>query len=46
MCDKDAGGVFFRDGLHLGDYLHPNKEGGLRMANGYDLEQLTGEELC
>ena len=30
--------------LHQGDNLHPNAAGGERMAQGYDLTALTGEE--
>lgn len=41
--DKDDKGYFFKEGLHQGDHLHPNVEGGIIMAQAYDLKKLTGE---
>ncbi len=41
--DEDENGYFFKEGLHQGDHLHPNTEGGKRMADAYDLKKLTGE---
>ncbi len=45
VCDSDEEGMFFREGLHQGDHLHPNTEGGRVMAEAYDLEELTGEQI-
>lgn len=36
-------GIRFKEGLHLGDHLHPNAEGGRRLAGAYDLVKLTGK---
>ena len=33
--DKDEHGYFFREGLHMGDHLHPNEKGGRLMAETY-----------
>lgn len=33
-----------QEGLHRGDHLHPNHEGGARIAAAYDLKKLTVEE--
>ncbi len=43
--DERADGYYFCEGLHQGDHLHPNDEGGRLMAEAYDLEKLTGEKL-
>ncbi|MCR4634394.1 MAG: hypothetical protein K5648_09750 [Erysipelotrichaceae bacterium] len=43
--DKDKNGYFFMEGLHQGDHLHPNAEGGRRMAENFDLQKLTGEKI-
>ena len=40
---RDLQGLYFKEGLHQGDHLHPNEEGGRIMAQNYDLKQLTGE---
>lgn len=37
-------GCYYADGLHKGDHLHPNAEGGRRLAEAYDLRKLTGKE--
>ena len=37
-------GFYFAEGLHQGDHLHPNAEGGQRLADAYDLQKLTGKE--
>lgn len=41
--DEEKNGYFLKEGLHQGDHLHPNVEGGKRMADAYDLKKLTGE---
>ena len=41
--DYDAEGMFFKEGLHQGDHLHPNHLGGSVMADNFDLKKLTGE---
>lgn len=33
--DRDEKGYFFREGLHMGDHLHPNEQGGRLMAEIY-----------
>ncbi len=33
-------GIIFRDDLHRGDRLHPNKRGGQMLADAYDLSML------
>lgn len=35
---------WFDDKYHQGDHLHPNAEGGQRMADAYDLAKLVGKE--
>lgn len=37
-------GFYFKEGLHQGDHLHPNIEGGKLLAEAFDLEMLTGEQ--
>ncbi len=32
-----------KDGLHQGDFLHPNQKGGQVIADAYDLQKLVGE---
>jgi len=39
-------GLYYREGLHLGDHLHPNAEGGRLLADAYDLKQLTGRAIA
>lgn len=41
--DEDENGYFFREGIHMGDHLHPNETGGVIMADAFDLKMLTGE---
>lgn len=41
--DEDENGYFFREGIHMGDHLHPNEAGGIIMADNFDLKMLTGE---
>ena len=36
---------YVKESFHQGDHLHPNAEGGERMAQAYDLAALTGEEI-
>ena len=43
--DSDEEGMFFQKVLHQGDHLHPNTEGGRVIAEAYDLEELTGEQI-
>ncbi len=45
VCDTDDTGIFFKEGCHAGDHLHPNAKGGKAMADGYDLVKLTGEAI-
>ena len=42
--DERPDGLFFAEGLHQGDHLHPNAKGGQLLADAYDLKQLTGKE--
>lgn len=42
--DQDENGYFFKEGLHMGDHLHPNEEGGRLLADAYDLNKLTGNQ--
>lgn len=35
---------YFLEKYHQGDHLHPNAEGGQRMADAYDLAKLVGKE--
>lgn len=35
---------WFDDRYHQGDHLHPNAEGGQKMADAYDLAKLVGKE--
>lgn len=37
-------GYYYGDGMHQGDHLHPNEKGGRKLADAYDLTQLTGEK--
>lgn len=37
-------GFYYGEGLHQGDHLHPNAEGGRKLAAAYDLVKLTGKE--
>ena len=37
-------GFCVAEGLHQGDHLHPNAEGGQRLADAYDLQKLTGKD--
>ena len=42
--DERPDGFYFAEGLHQGDHLHPNAEGGRLLAEACDLEKLTGKE--
>ena len=42
--DERPDGIYYAEGLHKGDHLHPNAEGGRRLAEAYDLGKLTGKE--
>ena len=35
-------GWYFREGIHMGDYLHPNVVGGQLLADAWDLDRLVG----
>ena len=37
-----ADGLYYREGLHQGDHLHPNAQGGRILADAFDLAKLTG----
>ena len=37
-------GFYYGEGLHQGDHLHPNTEGGRKLAGAFDLTKLTGKE--
>ena len=43
--DRRQDGWYFREGIHQGDHLHPNAEGGRLLADAFDLERLTGASL-
>ena len=40
-----ADGIYYREGLHKGDHLHPNAIGGQKLADAYDLNKLTGKSI-
>ncbi len=42
--DERTDGFYYREGLHQGDHLHPNAEGGKLLAEAFDLKKLTGKE--
>lgn len=35
-------GWYFREGIHMGDHLHPNAVGGQLLADAWDLDRLVG----
>ena len=37
-------GIYYAEGLHKGDHLHPNAVGGQKLADAFDLGKLTGKE--
>ena len=37
-------GIYYAEGLHKGDHLHPNAAGGQKLADAFDLRKLTGKE--
>ena len=37
-------GIYYAEGLHQGDRLHPNAKGGQLLADAMDLAKLTGKE--
>lgn len=41
--DQHEDGWYFREGIHMGDHLHPNAEGGRLLADAWDLDQLVGK---
>ena len=42
--EQHPDGLFFAEGLHQGDHLHPNARGGQKLADAFDLAKLTGKE--
>ena len=40
--EQHEDGWYFREGIHMGDHLHPNDEGGRLLADAWNLEQLVG----
>lgn len=40
--DQHEDGWYFREGIHMGDHLHPNAEGGQLLADAWDLGLLLG----
>ena len=40
--DQHEDGWYFREGIHMGDHLHPNDEGGQLLADAWDLRRLVG----
>lgn len=38
-------GIYFAEGLHQGDHLHPNAKGGKLLADAFDIQELTGKEV-
>ncbi len=44
VAEAGPDGLRFAEGLHLGDHLHPNAEGGRKLAAAFDLKKLTGKE--
>ena len=36
-------GLYYAEGLHQGDHLHPNTKGGQKLAEAYNLQELTGK---
>ena len=40
--EEHSDGYYYKESLHQGDRLHPNKEGGRLLAEGFDLKQITG----
>ena len=37
-------GIYYAEGLHQGDHLHPNAKGGQMLADAFYLKKLTGKE--
>ena len=47
VAEAHPDGLYYKEGLHQGDHLHPNAEGGRVLAEAYDLDQLTGRfSIC
>ena len=40
--DQREDGWYFREGIHMGDHLHPNDAGGQLLADAWDLRGLVG----
>lgn len=43
VSETRTDGLYFAEGLHQGDRLHPNADGGRKLADAYDLAGLTGK---
>lgn len=43
--EEHGGRLYYAEGLHQGDRLHPNAAGGQKLAEAFDLEKLTGRKL-
>ena len=39
--EEHEDGIYFKEGWHAGDHLHPNKIGGNELAKGFELEQMV-----
>ncbi len=42
--EQRPNGIYYAEGLHKGDHLHPNARGGQKLADAFDLRKLTGKE--
>ena len=43
VMEVKNGRMYYSDKYHQGDYLHPNKAGGLVLANAFDIYKLTNK---
>ncbi len=44
VAEQHPDGLYYREGWHQGDRLHPNETGGKALADAFDLNQLTGRK--
>ena len=44
VSEHHADGIYYAEGLHQGDHLHPGPEGGRKLADAFDLEKVTGRK--
>ena len=44
VAEAHPDGLYYREGWHQGDHLHPNETGGKTLADSFDLNQLTGRK--